>query len=100
MTVAFYAGTFDPVTRGHQDIAERAAGIFDRVIVGVFDTPEKTLLFSTEERVALFRQTIRALPNVELMAYKGLTVEFAKGVGATVMVRGLRSITDLDYEAA
>ena len=100
MALAVYAGTFDPVTKGHQDIAERAASMFDRIIVAVFDTPGKTLLFSTEERVEFLLRAVSHLPNIEVMPYNGLTVKFAKELGATVMVRGLRSITDLDYEAA
>ena len=100
MSLAAYAGTFDPVTNGHEDIVERAASIFDRVLVGVFDTPAKTLLFSTKERLELFQKSVTHLPNVEVRAYTGLTVEFASEVGADAMIRGLRSITDLDYEVA
>lgn len=100
MTLAVYAGAFDPVTKGHEDILERAACIFDQVIVGVFDTPAKSLLFSTEERLDMFQQTVRHVPNVEVRIYTGLTVEFASEVGATAMIRGLRSITDLDYEVS
>lgn len=100
MVVAVYAGTFDPVTMGHAYILRRAASMFDRVVVGVFDTPSKTLLFSTEERVTLFKETVQDMPNVEVRTYQGLTVELANEVGASVMVRGLRSITDLDYEVA
>ena len=100
MAIAVYAGTFDPITRGHEDVVQRAAFMFDRLIVGVFNTPSKTLLFSNEERVDLFRKTVQHMPNVEVRPYSGLTVEFADEMGATTMVRGLRSITDLDYEAA
>ncbi len=100
MALAIYAGTFDPVTKGHEDIALRTASMFERVIVGVFDAPAKTLLFSTEERLELFQQAVQRMPNVEVRAYSGLTVEFAREMGATAMIRGLRSITDLDYEVA
>ena len=100
MALAVYAGTFDPVTRGHIDVVQRVAAMFDRLIVGVFDTPAKTLLFSTEERLDLIRKTVEHVPNVKVRAYSGLTVEFAKEVGASAIVRGLRSITDLDYEVA
>lgn len=100
MATAAYVGTFDPVTKGHVYIVQRAAVMFDRVVVGVFDTPAKTLLFTTEERVDLFRQAVGRVANVEISAYVGLTVEFAHNVGAQAMIRGLRSITDLDYEAA
>jgi pantetheine-phosphate adenylyltransferase len=98
--VAIYAGTFDPITNGHLDIAERAANMFDRVIVSVFDTPSKSLLFSTEERVDMCRRTVQDIPNVEVKQFNGLVVDFATKVGAAAMVRGLRSITDLDYEVA
>ncbi len=100
MVVAIYAGTFDPVTNGHQDILKRAAKMFDRVVVSVFDTPSKSLLFSTEERVDLCQRMAQGMANVEVRQFSGLVVDFAKEVGATAMVRGLRSITDLDYEVA
>ncbi|MSQ22887.1 MAG: pantetheine-phosphate adenylyltransferase [Dehalococcoidia bacterium] len=100
MILAVYAGTFDPVTKGHIDIVERAAAMFDRLVVGVFDTPSKTVLFSTEERMRFLQRTVQKSSNVEVRSYGGLTVDFAHELGATAMVRGLRSITDLDYEAA
>ena len=100
MTVSVYAGTFDPITRGHEDILQRAAAMFDKLIVAVFDTPAKTLLFSTQERLELMRKTVEHIPNVEVASYTGLTVSFAHQIGATAMIRGLRSITDLDYEVA
>ncbi len=100
MTTALYAGSFDPITKGHLDIIKRAAAIMNKVVVGVFDSPEKSLTFSTAERVDLCEKSLDNMTNVEIMAYGGLTVEFARKVGASVMVRGLRSITDLDYEAS
>ena len=100
MVVAIYAVTFDPITKGHQDIVVRAAKMFERVIVSVFDTPSKSLLFSTEERVDMCQTTVKDMSNVEVKQFNGLVVDFAKEVGATAMVRGLRSITDLDYEVA
>ncbi|MBI4338400.1 MAG: pantetheine-phosphate adenylyltransferase [Chloroflexi bacterium] len=100
MPLVFYSGTFDPVTRGHMDIVERAAKLFEKVVVGVFDTPSKTLLFSTEERVDLLLRAVGHMPNVEVMPYTGLTVEFALHIGAAAIVRGVRSITDVDYEGA
>ncbi len=100
MVLAVYAGTFDPVTKGHTNVVERAAAMFDHLIVGVFDTPSKTVLFSTEERIRFLQRTVQNISNVEIRPYGGLTVDFAHEVGATAMIRGLRSITDLDYEAA
>lgn len=100
MPLALYSGTFDPVTQGHMDITQRAARLFEKVVIGVFDTPAKTLLFSTEERVELFRKAVEHIPNAEVMPYDGLTVDFARRIGATVVIRGVRSITDVDYEAA
>ena len=100
MTTAIYAGSFDPITKGHLDIIKRAAAIMDRVVLAVFDSPDKTLTFSTTERVVLCEKSVPNMINVEVMAYSGLTVEFARKVGASVMIRGLRSITDLDYEAS
>ena len=98
MTLAIYPGTFDPITNGHLDIATRAAKVFDRLIIGVYDTPNKRLLFTTEERVELVRQAIAGLPNVEVEAFTELTVDFGKRVGAKVMVRGLRASADFERE--
>lgn len=100
MPLAVYAGTFDPITKGHEDIVRRASSMFDQVVIGVFDTPAKSLLFSTNERIELFQEAVTSIPNVKVISYTGLTVEFAKRVGAAAMIRGIRSITDLDYEAA
>lgn len=98
MVIALYPGSFDPVTVGHLDIAARAAKLFDEVVVGVYDTPSKSLLFDTDERVALFEQAIDHLPNVRVVKYSGLTVRFARDIGAGVVVRGLRSGYDFEYE--
>lgn len=98
VTTALYPGTFDPVTWGHVDIATRSARIFDRLVVAVYDTPSKNLLFSTQERVALFQESVRDLPNVEVTEFGGLVVARAKSLGAQVIVRGLRSGSDFDYE--
>jgi pantetheine-phosphate adenylyltransferase len=96
MTVAMYPGRFDPVTNGHLDIAARAASIYERVIVAVADT--KSTLFTTEERKDLFCKAVAHLPNVSVIDYSGLTVEVARTHGATVLVRGLRAVTDFHYE--
>ena len=98
MITALYPGTFDPVHNGHIDIACRAAQLWDRVIVAIYDRPSKNLMFSTEERVALFADAIKDWPNVEVMPYHGLTVDFAHKVGSKVMVRGLRAIADFEFE--
>ncbi len=95
---ALYPGTFDPVHNGHVDITRRAAQLWDRLIVAIYDRPNKKLLFDADERVALFREAVRDLPNVEVVPYSGLTVDFARQVGAKVMVRGLRAISDFEYE--
>ncbi len=98
MTIAIYPGTFDPITNGHLDIATRAAKLFEKLIIGVYDTPNKRLLFTTKERVELARQAVAGLPNVEVEAFPRLTVDFARKVGAKVMVRGLRAGADFERE--
>lgn len=98
MRRAIYPGTFDPIHLGHVDIASRSAVIFDELIVAVYDRPAKSLLFTTEERVAMARQALKDLPNVEVMPYAGLTVDFARQVGAQIIVRGLRVISDFEWE--
>lgn len=97
MRTAIYAGSFDPVTYAHLDIAARATRIFDRVVMAIFDRPKKNLLFSTEERLALLREAVRDMPGVEAASYGTLTVGFARSLGAVAMVRGLRS--GMDFEA-
>ena len=98
MTRALYPGSFDPFHNGHRDIARRAAGIFDELIVAVSDAPAKRLLFSTEERVAFVQQTLANLPNVSVVSYQGLTVEWARQCNARVIVRGLRDVADYSAE--
>jgi len=98
LTIAIYPGSFDPVTNGHLDIVTRAAKLFDKLIIGAYDTPNKHLLFTTKERIKLLRQAISHLPNVEVESYNGLTTEFAKKVKAEVMVRGLRMGADFQRE--
>ena len=98
MVTAIYPGSFDPVTMGHLDITTRGSVLFEKVIVAVYSTPSKDLLFSTEERVNLFRESIHDLPNVEVMEFSGLVVRLAREVGAAVILRGLRSGADFEYE--
>jgi len=98
LTIAIYPGSFDPITNGHLDIATRAAKLFEKVTIGVYDIPAKHLIFTTEERVELVRQAIVDLPNVEVEPFTGLTVDFAKRVKAQVMVRGLRMSGDFERE--
>ena len=98
MKSALYPGTFDPITRGHMDIAERAAKLFDRVVVGVYDTPNKSLLFDTKARVDLAHEALAHVHNVEVRSYSGLTVEFAAELGACAVVRGLRAYSDFENE--
>ena len=98
MTVAVYPGSFDPITNGHLDIAARAAKLFEELIVGVYRTPNKRLLFTAEERVDLVKQSIAHLPNVKVEAFSGLAVDFARQVKAQVIVRGLRVSADFERE--
>jgi len=96
--IALYPGSFDPVTRGHLDILERACLVFDRVVVGVLGNPSKSPLFTTEERVDLIRRSIEDAPQVEVDTFDGLTVDFAQHVGAIAIVRGLRVTSDFENE--
>ncbi len=98
MTVAIYPGSFDPITNGHLEIVHRAAKLFNKLIIGVYDTPDKKLLCTTEERVDLIRTATGNMPNVEAKSFTGLTVGFAREVGAQVMVRGLRMTLDFERE--
>jgi len=98
LVTAIYPGSFDPITHGHIDIIKRASAIFDELIVGVYDRPEKRLLFSTEERVQMIQQSVAHLKNAKTQPYSGLTVDFAKKVGAQVLVRGLRMSSDFERE--
>ena len=100
MTTAIYPGSFDPVTYGHLDIIKRAAKISDRLVVGVLRNSEKIPMFSEQERVEMIRECIEALglQNVEVKTFSGLTVDFARSLGASFLVRGLRAVTDFEYE--
>jgi len=99
LTIAIYPGSFDPITNGHLDIATRASKLFEKLIIGVYETPPiKDLLFTTEERVDLVRQAIANLPNVDVESFTGLTVDFARKVKAQTVVRGLRMSGDFERE--
>ena len=98
MVVAVYPGSFDPATYGHLDVIQRASVSFDKVIVGVLHNSAKSPLFSVEERVNILKEATAHLKNVEIVAFSGLSVEFARKCGAKVIIRGLRAITDFEYE--
>ena len=95
---AIYPGTFDPITNGHYDLIERAANLFQQVVVGIAESPSKKPLFSLQERVILAQQVTENLPNVSVVGFSGLLVNFAKEHDATVLVRGLRAVSDFEYE--
>ncbi|NOZ27825.1 MAG: pantetheine-phosphate adenylyltransferase [Chloroflexi bacterium] len=99
MPTALYPGTFDPVHYGHIDIATRASSLFERLVIAIYESPaNKQVLFPIQERVSLMKEAVRHLPNVEVMSYNGLTVHFARQVGAQVIVRGLRTLADFEFE--
>ncbi|MCX6004078.1 MAG: pantetheine-phosphate adenylyltransferase [Chloroflexi bacterium] len=98
MTTAIYPGSFDPITNGHLDIVKRASSIFDKVVIGIYDIPDKSLLFTVDERVDLARKAVETLKNVEVIAYSGITVGFAQKIKADVLVRGLRASSDFERE--
>lgn len=98
MKKAIYPGSFDPVTFGHLDIIQRSAGIFDELVVGVLHNRAKNSLFSLEERVSMIKEMTQHLPNVTVASFDGLLVDYMKQIGATIIVRGLRAVTDFEYE--
>jgi pantetheine-phosphate adenylyltransferase len=95
---AVYSGTFDPLTLGHEDVVRRAAGLFDRVVIAVAVAHHKNTLFTLEQRLAQAREALADCPNVQVLPFEGLIVDFVRQQGAQVIVRGLRSVTDYDYE--
>jgi pantetheine-phosphate adenylyltransferase len=95
---AIYPGTFDPITNGHSDLIERASKLFDRVIVAIAASPKKTPLFSIDERVAMAREVLSPMANVEVMGFDSLLVDFAHHCHAQVILRGLRAVSDFEYE--
>lgn len=98
MRKAIYPGSFDPITFGHQDIIERSSAIFDELIVGVLNNSAKNSLFSVDERVSMLRELTKGIPNVIVDSFDGLLVDYMKESGATIIVRGLRAVTDFEYE--
>ena len=98
MNQAVYAGTFDPMTYGHLDVATRAAHVFDRLTLAVAEDPRKTLMFDVEERVALARECLAKLPNVDVVPFGGLLVDWARQRGIHTLIRGLRAFSDFEYE--
>ncbi|MEM6162417.1 pantetheine-phosphate adenylyltransferase [Erwinia sp. P6884] len=97
-TKAIYPGTFDPLTNGHLDIVTRAAGMFDHIVLAIAASPGKKPLFSLEERVTLAKEAVKLLPNVEVVGFSDLMANFARDQQANVLVRGLRAVSDFEYE--
>ena len=98
MRTAVYPGSFDPVTLGHYDIIERTAKMVDKLIIGVLNNKAKCPLFSAQERVNMLKEVTASLPNVEIQSFEGLLIDFVRGSHADIVVRGLRAITDFEYE--
>ena len=98
MATAVYPGSFDPITLGHLDIIKRTAAVFDKVIIGVLINKAKKPLFSIEERVELIKEVTKDIPNVEIVSFNGLLIEFSDKMKADVIVRGIRAVSDFEYE--
>ena len=98
LKIAVYPGSFDPITCGHLDIIKRSSALFDKVIVAVLNNSQKTPMFSVEDRVSLINKCISDIPNCEVMSFSGLLVDFVHNVGAHTVIRGLRAISDFEYE--
>ncbi|MDD3435855.1 MAG: pantetheine-phosphate adenylyltransferase [Candidatus Gastranaerophilales bacterium] len=98
MTIAIYPGSFDPITKGHLDVLMTGAQIFDKVIIAVSHNLEKHCFFSIEERVMLIKASVKGISNVEVDSFEGLTVEYAKKKGSKILLRGLRAVSDFEYE--
>ena len=96
--IALYPGTFDPITLGHEDIVRRTSRMFDTVVIAVARAHHKKTMFSLDQRVDMTRQALADCPNVRVETFEGLVIEFAQAIGARTMVRGIRSMTDFDYE--
>ena len=100
MKVALFPGSFDPVTKAHVDIIKRSVGLFDKLYIGVGDNSSKKGLLSIEKREQLLRAVFENEPKIHIVAYEGLTVDFCKSIGATYMIRGIRTVSDFEYEKA
>ncbi len=98
MSTAIFPGSFDPPTNGHMDIIERASAIYDRLIVAVLSNPAKSHMFPVEARMEMLRDSCRNLPTVEIASFEGLLVDFARSTGSKIILRGLRAVTDFEYE--
>jgi pantetheine-phosphate adenylyltransferase len=98
LLTALYPGRFDPVTNGHVDIAQRAASLFEKVVIAVYDLSPQSCLFNTQERVGMFAEAIKHLKNIEVVSFTGLVVDFARTQHAKVLVRGIRAVTDFEAE--
>lgn len=98
MSKVIFPGSFDPIHLGHVDITRRAANLFDEVVIAVYDKPLKSLLFSPRERIAMVKEATKDIRNITILCYNGLTVQFAKEVGASAIVRGLRVFSDFEFE--
>ena len=95
---AIYAGTFDPITNGHSDLVTRTATMFDKVVLAIAENPDKKPLFSLEHRIDMARQVLVDVPHIEIIGFSGLLIDFAQSVGARVLLRGLRAVSDFEYE--
>jgi len=98
MLTVVYPGTFDPFTRGHEDLVRRAAKLFERVVIGIADSESKRPMFAAAERIAMAREVLAEHRNVEVAGFSGLLMDFVHSIGATVIVRGLRAVSDFEYE--
>jgi len=98
LSIALYPGSFDPVTYGHLDIIKRASELADTLIVGILDNPEKDSFFTTDEKLFFLKSLTEDMPNVSVLTFSGLTVKFAELLGAKIIIRGLRAVTDFEYE--
>ncbi len=96
--IAVYSGTFDPITSGHEDLVRRASRVFDRIVIAIAESKRKSPWFSLEERVQMAREVCAAYPNVEVQGFDTLLIDFVHGIGANIVLRGLRAVSDFEYE--